>query len=210
MLGTRHLLTTLMLSAVLTAEPAPQPTPLEDDLVAYSELVENSAQYLGKTVRFAFSFESVVETWNPYLTRFGTRQWTCAQGWSDEKFPWLAQDFATPEIRIFLRKDSRAARRVIAAQSYYRYEVVGIVREFLGGRPWIEVTRLDPLDSRLTEGTVIHAERAIREMEEEKFTLAIENLERARVGKLPRRAARELESLLEESRAKLTSPADEL
>lgn len=210
MFGSRYLLSTLLFSAVLTAEPAPRPLPEQNDHVAFSELVENSAQYLGRTVRFAFSFHSEVENWNPYMTRFGTQQWNCARGWSDEKFPWREGDFANPEIRIFLRKESRVARRVASAQTYYRFEVEGIVREFLGGMPWIEVTRLDPLDSRLTEGTVIHAERAIREMDEKKFTLAIENLERARVGKLPEPAALELERLLEESRASLTSPADEL
>lgn len=209
MFGIRRFLPLVLAGTVLATEPAVESMPQQDLRVAYEELTENPAQYLGQEVRFAFSVASTVSRWNPFLTRFGTQQWDCVRGWSDASFPWRAEDYARPSVRLFFRKGTRNARRATSAQMYYRFEIEGIVREFLAGEPWIEVTSIRQLDSRLTEGTVIHAERALREIVSEQYVLALENLERARVGKIPDESARELDRLIVECRAALAAKGDD-
>ncbi len=201
MFGTRTLLTLLFATTVLTAGPADQESPLETELESYELLAEFPARQLGSVVRFAFTLEGEVESWNPYLTRFGTSQWACVRGWDDTSFPWLAEQYDNPPVRLFLPRNSSTMRLATSGRIYARYAVEGVVREYLGGQPWIEVTAIQALEAKLNEGTVIHAERALREMRDRQYTHATENLERASVGVLPPASARELERLLAECRA---------
>lgn len=205
MLRTRLLIPFLLAGAVLTAEPTRPIAPLEPVLDPYEELDAHPERHLGETIRFAFTLQSKLETWNPYLTRFGTSDFDCVRGWSDESFPWVRADYENPSIRLFLREGTRAQRVANLAKPYTRFVVTGVVRELFAGAPWIEVTELKRLEASLNEGTVLHAERGMRELEAEKFTLAIENFERARVGILPQVSADELDRLIAKCRAGLAA-----
>ena len=205
MLRTRLLIPFLLAGAVLTAEPTRHVAPLEPVLDPYEEFDAHPERHLGETVRFAFTLESELETWNPYLTRFGASSFDCIRGWSDGSFPWLRSDYENPSIRLFLTAGTRAQRVAKTASPYTRFAVTGVVRELFAGQPWIEVIALDRLEASLNEGTVLHAARAMREMDAKQFTLAIENFERARVGILPKVSADELERLLAECRAGLAA-----
>jgi hypothetical protein len=203
MLSSRTLFPLVLLCAALTAAPVENEAPLEPTLSPYEDFVEHPARHLGETIRFAFSFESEVATWNPFLTRFGAADFECVYGWSDSSFPWLAEEYNSPTIRLFLPRNSRAERRLKDAKPYARFAVEGVVRELFAGQPWIEVTSVERLEAALNEGAVIHAERGMREMQEEHFSLAIENFERARLGILPRSTADELERVIAECHAGL-------
>lgn len=206
MLRTRLLIPFLLAGAVLTAEPTRHVAPPEPALDPYKDLVAHPERHLGETIRFAFTLESKLETWNPYLTRFGTSGFDCVLGWSDESFPWLRADYENPSIRLFLRDGTRAQHAAKTARPYKRFAVTGVVRELFAGQPWIEVIALDRLEASLNEGTVLHAERGVREMQAGQFTLAIEDFERARVGILPRVSADELDRLIGECREGLAAP----
>ena len=207
MLSPRTLLPLVFLCAALTAAPVENEAPIEPTLSPYEDLVEHPARHVGETTRFAFSLESELETWNPYLTRFGTSQFACVRGWSDANFPWLAAEFESPSIRLFLQRGSSADRRVTSASPFTRFAVEGVVRELFAGQLWIEVTRVERLEAALNEGSVIHAERGLSELEEGHFMLALENFERARVGVLPESSSRELERLIAECHAGLDAAA---
>lgn len=178
-------------SAARVDVPAPEAVPL----LAWSDVVDRPCRRLGRSVRVRVQVESHPTAWDPYLTRFGTGQFEALQGWADDQYPWLKSDFDAPQVRVFVRKGSAAARALAGAKTYARFELTGVVREVFLDLPWIEVTDVQPMADVITEATVIHAARAVDLIHEGAWRLARLELDQALEAPLPDAAMIELARL---------------
>ncbi|HVS17131.1 MAG TPA: hypothetical protein VMT18_00930 [Planctomycetota bacterium] len=174
------------------AQPADDPAPAD---LSFGELQEQSAQWLGRRVRFTFQFESSPPVWNPYLTRFGTQDYVGAVGWGDDQFLWLADEFDAPGVLVFARRGTPAAKALAEANPYARFEVVGQVSQLFLGLPWIELESAERLPQETGEGAILHASRALRAMQAGHWSRALDDLARAEISNLPDAARAELARL---------------
>ena len=78
-----------------------------------------------------------------------------------------------------------------------------MVRSIFLDEPWIELLEVRSLKERVSQGTVIHGERAVKLMGENHYDLALGEIERARAGRLPKLADAELGRLEEQCRANI-------
>jgi hypothetical protein len=163
--------------------------------VALETVLEEPAAWLGRGVRFTFQFHSAPASWNPYLTRFGTRDFVSAVAWSDEQLLWEVDEHEHPRALVFARRGSASGETLQKAPVYGRYEAVGRVVQVFMGHPWIEVSALERLPEEIGEGAILHATRALRSMDQGEWKLALEDLVRAEASNLPPRARAELERL---------------
>jgi len=193
----------LVLLVGLLAPAAPSPSapegiePLAADLAA----LRTDPVWLGERVRFRVQLAGVVETWNPWVTRFGPADWVGFEAWPDERFTFDEAVYRDPAPRLFVRRGSAAARALAAAARYARFEVVGAVRERLLDEPWIEVESVEELEGFVGEGTILHVVRAQELQAQGAFDLALEQLERALAGPLPPHAAQEVQRRIAACRA---------
>lgn len=177
--------------AISSAAPeAPPP------VVAWEKLCDHSVDWLGRTVRLQVQFSGRVETWNPYLTRFGTRQFTAVQAWTDQQFPWIKAEYEAPAVRVFMKKGLACDWALEGAKTSERFEMTVIVREIFLDLPWVEVVEVLPLAERISEGTAIHAGKARDLMTTGTYGLAESELQQAITDDLPPLARVELERLL--------------
>jgi hypothetical protein len=167
-----------------------------DPLVTWDTFVTERSHLLGGRVRLQVQFHSWVESWNPYITRFGPTDFACLATWSNEQFPWIRQHYDKPAVRLFVRRGSPAEKALLGADLYRRFEVIVDLREVLRERPWGEIVAARPLERSLGEGTVIHAARAWTLLGNGTRTLALDELKRALAGMPPKHARLELERLL--------------
>jgi hypothetical protein len=174
------------------------PAAEEVPLLAWSDLADRPCRWLGRNVSLRIQVESHPSDWNPYLTRFGTGQFDALQGWADEQFPWIHDDYDAPAVRVFVRKGSPAANVIAGAKPYARFELTGVVREVFLDLPWIEITGAVPMSDAITEASVIHAARAIELLGENSWDLAQLELDQALEAPLPDAALIELVRLREE------------
>jgi hypothetical protein len=185
-------------------EEAPAP------MVSWSELETSSTQRMGQRVRVQVQFHSPIASWNPFMTRFGSREFSAVRAWADEQFPWVAAEFESPAARLFTRRGSEAERVLASARPTQRFELDAVVREVFFDRPWVEVLAARPLTEFIGEGTVIHARRGIELAEAGAWELAEAEYERALTTTLPPSARAELERLRAKARAAIedrTRPA---
>ncbi|MCZ6599118.1 MAG: hypothetical protein O7B99_15880 [Planctomycetota bacterium] len=172
------------------AAPGLQPASL-------AELREVPGRHLGRSLRFIVQLSGPVESWNPYLTRFGPGDYVRFQAWSDESFVWEMGVFADPAPYLFVRRGSLAEALLANGRRFERFEVTGGVREVFLGEPWIEVEHVRLLPKFVGEGTILHVNWALTLSGRGMWTAAIEQLERARSENLPRHAGAELDRLVE-------------
>ena len=170
----------------------------DDDAIhtlAVGELQRDFAGRIGQRVRFTFQFESAPRDWNPYLTRFGTREYSAAVGWGDGQLLWQPEEFANPTVLLFARRGSDASAVLEGGRTYTRYEVVGRVVQVFLGLPWIEVESAQRLPEETCEGAILHVTRALRFMANQQWNHALDDLARAEVSNLPAPAREELARL---------------
>lgn len=175
----------------------------EAPLATLAELRADPSAFLGRRVRLRLQFARVLETWNPWLTRFGSGDWIGLAAWSDTAFTWERGVFEDPLERIFVRRSTAVAALVDRAAPYRRFEVEAVVREVFLDEPWIELESARPLTEFVGEGSILHAARGRELMVQENWELALDQLERALVGPLPAAALAELERLAELCRVEL-------
>lgn len=193
----------LFLSAILAAATlhigpsAPERAAVEapPPLATWKDLLDRPARWLGKTVRLQVQYQGRVETWNPYITRFGPRQFGAVQAWADDQFPWIQEEYDAPAVRVFLRRDEACDWAVQGAKPGERFELTAIVRETFLDLPWVEVFEVLPLAERISEGTVIHVGKAQELMAAKSFRRAEMELDQAITDDLPALARAELERL---------------
>lgn len=189
--------TALLCACACLAPAATARDEVPPPLVSWTEISRLPGQYLGQRVRLQIQFHSPLATWDPFMTRFGQREFTAVRAWADEQFPWVATDFETPAARLFMRRGSEPERVLASARRSARYEVVAVVREVFLGRPWVEAFAARPLVEEIGEGTLIHARRAIELSEAGAWKLSEAEYERAITPTLPAHARAELERLRE-------------
>ena len=197
MLSAKSITSLVFLSAALSLTRTPSVAPVVQEapareLTAFGDLSAHPGQALGQRVEFSVTFHRWVETWDPYLTRFGQEDYACFEGWSDEQYPWRESDFDFPAVRVFFKRDSEALRSIRDAKTWNRFTVEATVHQYFAGMPWLEVLGVEEERAALNEGCVIHATRALDEMSKEQFEIAVQELDRALVGVLPLNAKGEL------------------
>ena len=164
--------------------------------VTAEELWSHPGRHAGKRVLVTLGVHSEVESWNPFVTRFGPGQFRCVRGWSDEQRPWLKSEYEHPRLRVFARRGSAAEWALEGAERYQRFELSCVVRAVFGDVPWLEVVGAKPLLRKLGDGTVLHASRGLDLMNKELWEAARLELQRATAGALPEGSRKELEALI--------------
>lgn len=195
-------------SAPATTVVLPNVEPRPPEARAWREIESDASRLLGRRVRFVVQLQGAVERWNAYRSRFGPRTHSAFQGWADEQFLWLRDEFDAPRVRVFARAGSSEAGRLAAAPKYTRFEIEGTVRELFLAEPWIEIEHVELLLEHVTDGDLIHASRAIELIERDAWTLALAELDQAAAGNLPVHLSREIERLRAGCRAAATPPLE--
>lgn len=187
----------MLLSLVVAAlgSGAPSVTETAAVPVTLSEVREHPSRWLGRTVRFTLQVEGPRTDAPTYLSSLNAATHVAFAAWGDSQVLWDRAQFERPAERLFARRGTPTAARLVTASRYTRFEVTGVVRELLQGAPWIEVLEARRLERSLTEGALVHATRAVALMEGEQWALAADQFARARAGLLPRAALVELERL---------------
>jgi len=162
--------------------------------VGLNELRANAGRYLGQEVRFTLQLRKTVEDWEPFLSRFGPREWIGVEAWPDELFTWEAEVFADPAPRLFALRGGTAARLLARAKPHARFAVRARVCEAFLGEPWIEILELEPQPGEVGPGTILHVERARSLRVEEQWELALEQYARAKLAPLPPHALAAIEA----------------
>ena len=177
-------------------------TPLQESKAApdveLSELRENRSLWLGEEVRFVFQLGGELKTWEPWVTPFGAEDYRAFSAWGDSALLWEAADYADLTSRLFVRRGSLVSKLMSKVRRYDRFEVRAVVRTIFLDEPWIELLEVRRLNERVSQGTVLHAERALKLIENEHFELALGELERARQGRLPAHIGQKLVELHEQ------------
>jgi len=160
--------------------------------VPLETVLDKPAAWLGRTVRFTFQYHSAPESWNPYLTRFGTRDYVAAIAWCDDQILWDVDEFDNPRALLFARRGTEVGAALEGARVYGRYEAVGRVTQVFLDHPWIEIVHLERLPEEIGEGAILHATRALRSMDRGEWRLALQDITRAEASSLPPRARESL------------------
>lgn len=163
--------------------------------VELADVALHAREHLGRQVSFTLQVESLPEQWNPYLTRFGTDDYRAVVAWGDEQNLWDPEQYGAPAATLYVRRGGTADAALATPGRYARFAAVGVVRQVFLGRPWIELTRLEPLAQQFTEGSMIHAARGVELMAAGHWELAAQSFERALASDLPARAREELGAL---------------
>ena len=171
------------------------PKPAVAPLVAWAELARHPSLHLGERVRLDLQFHSRVESWSPYMTRFGPVAFQAWQLWPDEQFPWIKEDYDSPAARLFARRGTPADFTLAAATKAQRFSITAIVREVFVDSPWLEIESVSALPEQISEGTTIHAARAIDLARQGSWALAVGEFDQSLAGDLPTAARKELERL---------------
>ena len=177
-------------------EDAGEPTPPEPARLA--DLRTDRVRWLGREVEFVLQLEGRVDDWKPWITRFAPERYVGLRAWPDEVFLWKREAWLDPAPRLFARRGTTAAWRIGAAKRYARFRVRAVMREVFLDEPWIEILEAEPLREAISEGTILHAVRALEQIEAGSLRLAASELERASAPvRLPKRVRDELARLRE-------------
>ena len=186
-----ELLSQFILFAVPVALEAPTAPTVE-----WEEVVQVPDGRLGETVQVYVQAHSRPETWEPFLTRFSPEGYVCLRAWSDAQLPWLEEQFGAPKAIVFARKGSPWAEVLEQATPHQRLALAVVPRAFQAGHLWVEVVGAHRAHRQLTEGAVLHVEKALALLEREAPALAREQLERALAAPLPEHAIAAVQALV--------------
>lgn len=182
----------LLAKALVLVAPLAPAAPPDASL---SALLADPTDALGAPVRSHVQLHSAVETWSPFLTRFGAQEYAAFQVWTDEQFLWEKAAFEAPAARLFARRGSQAERHLARASRYDRLVVNLVPREYFAGELWIEVVQAIPCRAHVPEGAILHAIRARDCMDRKAWSMACGELDRALAAPLPAHARVELDGL---------------
>lgn len=155
----------------------------------------NPSSWLGRRARVVLQLRGEAPRWNPYLTRFGPADYVRFEAWCDRVHLWDRGAYDDPAPYLFAPRGSVAELGLRSAQPHERYEAVVVVRETFLGEPWVEVERVRRQPEMVTEGTILHAVRALELHAEGRCDLALEQFGRAGAASLPAHAREELDRL---------------
>ena len=103
---------------------------------------------------------------------------------------WEQNEYDSPLSRVFFGRSARLQFAKATAQERYLCTVV--VREWFGGRPWIEVERAVQTRQHVSEGVILAVIRATELVERGAYTLALGEFDRALLTPLPAITAKRL------------------
>jgi hypothetical protein len=195
----------LVLVAGLTGVQAQAPEPTTTTL---TELRAHPGRFLAQRLVLTLQFSELVPSWNPYVTRFGPPEYLGFEAWGDERFLWEPEAFDDPAARLFALRGSAAADLLAHALPYERFRVEAVAREVFLDEPWLEIVGVERLDGAVGDGTLLHTGRALQAMEEERWTFALDQLERANAAPLAAHAQAELARLIDECKTALDLRSD--
>lgn len=148
-------------------------------------------EQLERPVRMFVQVHSLVEEWEPALSRYAPSRYVQLVAWADEQLLWQRAEWDAPGVLLFVPRGGSLERRVRAAEKHDRLQVLVEARERLRGRLLADVTALGTSEQHLPEGSILHALRAERLVRDGGRELAVLELERALAAPLhdaPRRA----------------------
>ena len=152
---------------------------------------------LGRTCRLTVQLHSLVEDWNPYLTRFTPAEYVALVGWADEQLPWLRGDYEHPAIVAFLPRGGELEALARGLKKHDRLDIDLRTDELLLGRAWAAITALERLEEFIPEGSILHAIEASTLIRNEAYKMAADELGRALAAPLPAGPRGRLQELLE-------------
>ena len=179
----------LTLHADTPAQPTAYPT------VSWEELSATPTRYLGQRVELVVQLKSEAAAWNPYVTRFGQRDWRAWQAWSDAQLPWHKEQYDEPLVRVYARRSGASAWALEQTQPHTRVTLRLRVCEVFLGEAWCEVEAVVPCAEDVGEGSVIHAARGLAEARLGRHELAVHAYDEALKAPLPTHARDELQQL---------------
>ena len=150
----------LLVAAQLPAQQADSTlgTPKETTL---SELVQKPSAYKNVWVVITGTFAGVGELHNPFFTRFTRANHVNFALWGDDAKLWVKEDFDKPCPTLFVDKlDDETTSVLYKLPRYQRVKLTGVVRNAFQGKPWIEITKIERLQSRFTTASLRHLHRA--------------------------------------------------
>ena len=185
-------LSALILALVPLADSLPESVQ-PPELVPYAELAQAPNLYVGREVRLRLQFRALDFDWDPLLSRFGPSEYLAIGAWSDEQRLWLRADYEAPQARVFIDRLDPQAGLFLRAEPHMRFEATCVLREFLAGDIYVELTKVRYLPEYVPEGSQLHAIRAHAFMRSGSWDLAHGQFERALTAPVPERVRAEFE-----------------
>lgn len=180
-----------VVAPVVEQPEQPEPAPL----VGLHQVFADPLDYLGQRVRVVFQVHSQPAQWNPYLTRFGTADWTAVKVWAEHQFLWDPREYEHPLGLIFAPRGSAAHAALKPGREFSRFEATILVEQVFLGRPWVSILEVEQLRAETGRGSILHASRALKLMASGEWRLAMDDISRASVPELPEAAQAELDRL---------------
>lgn len=168
-----------------------------DTRVDLGVVYDHPAEAVGQELSFYVQFDGLQEDWNAFGTEFAPSSHLRATVWSDNQRLWDRLDFNNPLGEVYIRTNTRAAQRLLGVQRFQRLLCVGTVRNLRCGKPWIEVTHMYVARQSVSEGSLLHAIRAVDLHSRKAFTLARDEYARAITANLPKAVRSELQGLVD-------------
>ncbi len=179
-----------------------------DHRVELGDVYEHPAEAVGRELCFYVQYDGLREDWNPFGTGFAPQSHLSARVWTDSQRLWDRLDFNNPQGAIYVLSGSRAARTLAKTERFQRLLCVGRVRNLRCGKPWIEVTKIYVSRRTVSEGSLLHAIRAVELHGRDALTMARDEYARALTANLPKAVRSELEGFIEACAKKKGEGAD--
>jgi len=180
--------------------------------VPFDALTEAPELWLGETVQTVVQVRgALAERWEGFLSGLSPRSHVALDVWGDDQLLWDPEQFRAPSGRIHvpvqvllgeaLRSTQRRAGVPATFARHTRARVTLRVVAYTAGRGWLEVERIEPTAEQVPEGTVLHAIRGLDLLRQGVTGLAISELEKALLPRLPAHVRAVLERELRRARA---------
>ncbi len=146
---------------------------------------KNPESYRDLPVQMEIQFHELRHAKNPFFTRFSADGYLSFAAWGGEQSLWHREDYLNDHPLFFVDRGAPMRRTLLEAKIYDRIRVTAVVRDVFKGVPYLEVTKAEIVDSRLTEATIVAAARAEQAAQEGETASALSFYEQALRGKIP-------------------------
>jgi tetratricopeptide (TPR) repeat protein len=173
--------------ALATTAVAQSPLPEDVRVVGttLSQVRKSPDAYRGVWIRLTVQYASLGKISNPFFTQFEPSKFANFYAWADEQAIWKKAQYEDLFGLFFVDKQTKIAAQVYNLKVFQRLEIVGVVRNVFQGKPWIEVTQMNPLQKRVNTATLSHVYRAETHMKKRQWKRAISELSLAPGKALP-------------------------
>ena len=123
-------------------------------LTTLEKILRNPEAYRSMKATFVVQFHQVGNVDNPVYTKFDRNWFQSFAAWPDSAPVWERAKYKDSYPYFFLPRISEGTKSVVAAPTFTRFLVTGVVDEIFDGKPYIEVKALEVLENSLTTDTV--------------------------------------------------------